>query len=202
MWWTRWQTRSWRALWWAPTAAPTPPAPRRLPKLPASKQRPPPTSSPRSARPPGRLANPPASSWGCPSVAAGHATYSFVRTPCLFAYVTAGRIATCKLASLRPQSCQLYNRTAQCTSPGTSQEMLRKYVTYAKQTCRPKLQNADYEKIAAVRSGPIPPRYSCPACSDRQVLSAATAKENYKAARHPVSVCRPAGVGSTQLHGQ
>lgn len=29
--------------------------------------------------------------------------------------------------------------------------MLRKYVTYAKQTCRPKLQNADYEKIAAVR---------------------------------------------------
>ena len=30
------------------------------------------------------------------------------------------------------------------------QEMLRKYVTYAKQTCRPKLQNADYDKIATV----------------------------------------------------
>ncbi len=30
------------------------------------------------------------------------------------------------------------------------QEMLRKYVTYAKQTCRPKLQNADYDKIARV----------------------------------------------------
>lgn len=30
------------------------------------------------------------------------------------------------------------------------QAMLRKYCTYAKQTCRPKLQNADYEKIAAV----------------------------------------------------
>ena len=32
------------------------------------------------------------------------------------------------------------------------QEMLRKYVTYAKQTCRPKLQNADYDKIATVSS--------------------------------------------------
>lgn len=31
------------------------------------------------------------------------------------------------------------------------QDMLRKYVTYAKQTCRPKLQNADYDKIATVR---------------------------------------------------
>ena len=30
------------------------------------------------------------------------------------------------------------------------QEMLRKYVTYAKQTCRPRLQNADYDKIATV----------------------------------------------------
>ena len=30
------------------------------------------------------------------------------------------------------------------------QEMLRKYVTYAKQTCCPKLQNADYDKIATV----------------------------------------------------
>lgn len=30
------------------------------------------------------------------------------------------------------------------------QEMLRKYVTYAKQSCRPKLQNADYDKIARV----------------------------------------------------
>ena len=29
--------------------------------------------------------------------------------------------------------------------------MLRKYITYAKQTCRPKLQNADYDKIATVR---------------------------------------------------
>ena len=32
------------------------------------------------------------------------------------------------------------------------QAMLRKYITYAKQTCRPKLQNADYDKIATVRS--------------------------------------------------
>lgn len=31
------------------------------------------------------------------------------------------------------------------------QAMLRKYITYAKQTCKPKLQNADYDKIAAVR---------------------------------------------------
>lgn len=30
------------------------------------------------------------------------------------------------------------------------QDMLRKYVTYAKQNCRPKLQNADYDKIATV----------------------------------------------------
>lgn len=32
------------------------------------------------------------------------------------------------------------------------QEVLRKYVTYAKQTCQPKLQNADYDKIATVRA--------------------------------------------------
>ena len=32
------------------------------------------------------------------------------------------------------------------------QEMLRKYITYAKQHCKPKLQNADYDKIAAVRA--------------------------------------------------
>lgn len=31
-----------------------------------------------------------------------------------------------------------------------SQQMLRKYITYAKQTCRPKLQSADYDKIAQV----------------------------------------------------
>lgn len=30
------------------------------------------------------------------------------------------------------------------------QDLLRKYVTYAKQNCRPKLQNADYDKIATV----------------------------------------------------
>jgi DNA replication licensing factor MCM2 len=30
------------------------------------------------------------------------------------------------------------------------QQMLRKYITYAKQTCRPKLQAADYDKIAKV----------------------------------------------------
>ncbi|KAK9806187.1 hypothetical protein WJX72_004703 [[Myrmecia] bisecta] len=33
-----------------------------------------------------------------------------------------------------------------------SQDMLRKYITYAKQFCRPKLQNADYDKIATVYS--------------------------------------------------
>ena len=31
------------------------------------------------------------------------------------------------------------------------QELLRKYITYAKQTCRPTFQANDYEKIAAVR---------------------------------------------------
>ena len=30
--------------------------------------------------------------------------------------------------------------------------MLRKYITFAKQTCRPKLQTGDYDKIAAVYS--------------------------------------------------
>ena len=35
--------------------------------------------------------------------------------------------------------------------PGVlSQEMLRKYITYAKQSCHPKLQSADYDKIAQV----------------------------------------------------
>jgi len=32
------------------------------------------------------------------------------------------------------------------------QETLRKYITYAKHHCRPKLQNADYDKIAAARA--------------------------------------------------
>ena len=31
-----------------------------------------------------------------------------------------------------------------------SQEMLRKYITFAKQNCHPKLANADYEKIIQV----------------------------------------------------
>lgn len=31
-----------------------------------------------------------------------------------------------------------------------AQDKLRKYVTYAKQTCRPTFQANDYEKIAAV----------------------------------------------------
>lgn len=31
-----------------------------------------------------------------------------------------------------------------------SQELLRKYITFAKQTCKPKLQAADYDKIAQV----------------------------------------------------
>lgn len=30
------------------------------------------------------------------------------------------------------------------------QALLRKYITYAKQTCRPKLQAADYDKVAQV----------------------------------------------------
>ncbi len=32
------------------------------------------------------------------------------------------------------------------------QDLLRKYITYAKKFCRPKLQNADYDKIATVYS--------------------------------------------------
>ena len=32
-----------------------------------------------------------------------------------------------------------------------SQDTLRKYITYAKQTCKPKLQAADYDKVAQVR---------------------------------------------------
>jgi DNA replicative helicase MCM subunit Mcm2 (Cdc46/Mcm family) len=44
--------------------------------------------------------------------------------------------------------------TATCRTedqPGKmSQDMLRKYITYAKQTCKPRMQSADYEKIAAV----------------------------------------------------
>ena len=31
-------------------------------------------------------------------------------------------------------------------------DQLRKYIAYAKQNCRPKLQNADYDKIAQVCS--------------------------------------------------
>ena len=32
------------------------------------------------------------------------------------------------------------------------QQLLRTYITYAKQTCRPKLQAADYDKVASVSS--------------------------------------------------
>jgi DNA replicative helicase MCM subunit Mcm2 (Cdc46/Mcm family) len=39
------------------------------------------------------------------------------------------------------------------------QDLLRKYVTYAKQTCRPTFQANDYEKIAAVRPAGLT---SCP----------------------------------------
>jgi len=35
-----------------------------------------------------------------------------------------------------------------------SQEMLRKYITFAKQNCHPKLANADYEKISQVSLPP------------------------------------------------
>lgn len=35
-----------------------------------------------------------------------------------------------------------------------SQDMLRKYITFAKQNCRPRLANADVEKIGQVSSGP------------------------------------------------
>lgn len=31
------------------------------------------------------------------------------------------------------------------------QDMLKKYITYAKQNCRPQLQQADYERIEKVR---------------------------------------------------
>ena len=34
------------------------------------------------------------------------------------------------------------------------QETLRKYIAYAKANCRPKLQNADYDKISQARSPP------------------------------------------------
>ena len=40
------------------------------------------------------------------------------------------------------------------------QATLRKYITYAKQTCKPKLQNADYDKIAAVPPSPSHPSRS------------------------------------------
>lgn len=32
-----------------------------------------------------------------------------------------------------------------------SQELLRKYITYAKDNCRPRLSSADYDKLATVR---------------------------------------------------
>lgn len=38
------------------------------------------------------------------------------------------------------------------------QATLRKYIAYAKQNCHPKLQNADYDKIAQVHMHPrLPP---------------------------------------------
>ncbi len=48
--------------------------------------------------------------------------------------------------------------------PKDDKETLRKYITYAKQNTRPKLQNADYDKIATVTFQPyLPPPALLPA---------------------------------------
>eukprot|EP00891_Asterochloris_glomerata_P007038 jgi/Astpho2/7038/fgenesh1_pm.00107_%23_26_t len=50
-----------------------------------------------------------------------------------------------------PNQAELNNAKGPELEPDMlSQDMLRKYITYAKANCRPKLQNADYEKITQV----------------------------------------------------
>jgi len=82
------------------------------------------------------------------------------------------------------------------------QEMLRKYITYAKQNTHPKLQNADYDKIATV-SFPPPPHPPPPlrlielagvghhrreggGCGSRVVLAPAAALSVWPDGRHRV----------------
>ena len=70
--------------------------------------------------------------------------------------------ATCRLTdppliahrrTLPPCPTPCSAATAASDADVLPQQMLRKYITYAKQTCRPKLQAADYDKIAKVGAG-------------------------------------------------
>lgn len=56
---------------------------------------------------------------------------------------------TCQPASPPPPACSTAG-AGSGTVDQLSQQMLRKYITYAKQTCHPKLQTGDYDKIARV----------------------------------------------------
>ena len=70
------------------------------------------------------------------------------------------RLATFVVGSHRrshPTQAELTQDTAAVDKDILPQEDLRKYITFAKQSCKPKLQNADYDKIAAVRRRPPPP---------------------------------------------
>ena len=59
------------------------------------------------------------------------------------------------LRIMQPQCSSRAAQEAGASDPDIlPQPMLRKYITYAKQTCRPKLQNADYDKIATVHTVP------------------------------------------------
>lgn len=66
-----------------------------------------------------------------------------------------GRLQPCSLPTCTPAVSSSRPTARSAATAGSDpdvlpQQMLRKYITYAKQTCRPKLQAADYDKIAKV----------------------------------------------------
>lgn len=75
---------------------------------------------------------------------------ALVKTNCARVIVRQAREAEGAAVDARPQPSE--------QDPDIiEQETLRKYIAYAKQNCHPKLQNADYDKIAQV---PFPPSHT------------------------------------------
>jgi DNA replicative helicase MCM subunit Mcm2 (Cdc46/Mcm family) len=70
---------------------------------------------------------------------------------------------------LRPVQPQVAADEAERDPTIIPQELLRKYCTYAKQTCRPTFQANDYEKIAAVR-----PALPCTAVAGERTICHST----------------------------
>lgn len=62
------------------------------------------------------------------------------------------KVTGAQVAEMAQQPAEQQQEPAAAVDPDIlSQEMLRKYITFAKDNCFPKLANADYEKISQAR---------------------------------------------------